>query len=88
MPVAFQCASAGGQLEAVRAGVGFGALHDFIARRHPDLVRVLPTRRARRSYWIVEHQDTRGIGRIRAVHDFLVGAVEADRAIFIGRDQV
>ncbi len=81
----FQCAGAIGQLEAVRAGVGIGVLHDFIARRHPDLVRVLPERRARRSYWIVEHEDTRGIGRIRAVHDALVEAAARDRAIFIAR---
>ena len=83
--IAFQCAGAIGQLEAVRAGVGIGALHEFIARRHPDLVRVLPDRRAQRAYWIVEHEDTRGIGRIRAVHDLLVDAVQQDRAIFVGR---
>ena len=84
--VAFQCAGAIGQLEAVRSGVGIGALHDFIARRYPDLVRVLPERRARRAYWIVEHEDTRGIGRIRAVHDLLVDAATRDRALFISRD--
>lgn len=84
-PVAFQCASAIGQLEAVRAGVGIGALHDFIALRHPELVRVLPERQAQRAFWIVEHEDTRGIGRIRAVHDALVEAVEHDRAVFTPR---
>ncbi|WP_237477728.1 LysR family transcriptional regulator [Lichenibacterium dinghuense] len=84
-PVAFQCAGAVGQLEAVRAGIGIGVLHDFIARRHPDLVRVLPARRAERSYWIVEHEDTRGIGRIRAVHDALVEAATRDRATFMAR---
>ncbi len=82
-PIRFQCASAVGQLEAVRAGVGIGALHGFMARRHPELVGVLPDSGARRSYWIVEHEDTRGIGRIRAVHDFLVDAVERDRASFL-----
>ena len=60
-----------------------GVLHDFIARRHPDLVRVLPEHWALRSYWIVEHEDTRGIGRIRAVHDFLVGATAEDRTTFM-----
>ena len=85
-PIAFQCAGAIGQLEAVRAGVGIGVLHDFIALRHADLVRVLPERRARRAYWIVEHEDTRGIGRIRAVHDLLVDAVADDRALFLQRD--
>ena len=34
-PTAFQCASAIGQLEAVRAGVGLGVVHDFIARAAP-----------------------------------------------------
>ncbi len=69
----------------MRAGVGIGAIHDFIARRHPELVRVLPDSGARRSYWLVEHEDTRGIGRIRAVHDFIVEAVEHDRAEFARR---
>ena len=82
VPVRFQCASAVGQLEAVRAGAGIGALHAFIARHHPDLVRVLPDSGATRTYWLVEHEDTRGIGRIRAVHDFLVDAVARDRAAF------
>ena len=85
VPIRFQCASAVGQLEAVRAGVGIGALHDFIARRHPELIRVLPESGATRTYWLVEHEDTRGIGRIRAVHDFLVDAVDQDRASFVRR---
>lgn len=84
-PVTFQCAGAVGQMEAVRAGIGTGVLHDLIARRHADLVRVLPERRAERSCWIVEHEDTRGIGRVRAVHDAMVEAATQDRAIFIAR---
>ncbi|WP_428977806.1 substrate-binding domain-containing protein [Lichenibacterium minor] len=85
VPIRFQCASAVGQFEAVRAGVGIGAIHDFIARRHPELVHVLPDSGASRSYWLVEHEDTRGIGRVRAVHDFLVEAEEHDRGQFLGR---
>ena len=84
-PIRFQCASAVGQLEAVRAGVGIGAIHDFIARRHPELIRVLPESGANRAYWLVEHEDTRGIGRIRAVHDFLVESVHQDRGDFARR---
>lgn len=79
----FQCASALGQVEAVRSGLGLGVVHDFIARRHGDLRPVLPERRATRSYWIVEHEDTRGLGRIRAVHDFIVDAVRSDRGAFL-----
>ncbi len=79
----FQCASAVGQLEAVRSGMGLGVVHDYIARMHPELVRVLPERRALRSYWIVVHEDVRDLCRIRAVHDHLVESIEADRGMFL-----
>ncbi len=72
----FECASAVTQVEALRAGVGLGVVHDFIARRFADLVRVLPERRAARAYWIVTHEDTRGLGRIRAAHEHIVARVE------------
>ncbi len=79
----FECASAATQFETLRAGVGLGVVHDFIARCMPDLVRVLPERRATRSYWIVTHEDTRGLGRIRAAHQHIVASVERDRGAFI-----
>lgn len=82
-PTSFECTSAVTQLEALRAGLGLGVVHDYLARRFNDLKRILPERRAIRSYWIVTHEDTRGLGRIRAVHDHLVASVERDRAIFI-----
>jgi DNA-binding transcriptional LysR family regulator len=82
-PTAFECTNAVTQLEALRAGVGLGVVHDFIARRFADIVRVLPERRAVRGYWIVTHEDTRGLGRIKAVHDHLAAAVERDRGMFI-----
>ena len=83
-PTRLESASAVTQFEAVRAGVGLGVVHDYIARRFPDLVRVLPERTATRTYWIVTHEDTRGIGRVRAAHDALVARVEADRRLFAG----
>jgi molybdate transport repressor ModE-like protein len=82
-PTGFECASAVTQLEALRAGVGLGVVHDFIARRFPDLERVLPERRAMRAYWIVTHEDTRGLGRIRATHDHIVASIERDRGMFV-----
>jgi DNA-binding transcriptional LysR family regulator len=81
-PTGFECTSAVTQLEAVRAGLGVGVVHDYIARRFRDLARILPERRALRGYWIVTHEDTRALGRIRAVHDHLVAAVERDRGMF------
>ena len=79
----FECASAVTQLEALRAGVGLGVAHDFIARRFPDLRRVLPERRAMRAYWIVTHEDTRGLGRIRAATEHIVASLERDRGMFV-----
>ena len=81
-PTSFECANMVTQLEALRAGVGLGVAHDFIARRFKDLVRVLPERSATRSYWLVTHEDTRGLGRIRAVAEHLAKAVARDRAMF------
>jgi DNA-binding transcriptional LysR family regulator len=81
-PTAFECASVVTQLEAMRAGLGLGEVHNYIAHRFDDLERVLPERRAERSYWIVTHEDTRGLGRIRAAHDHLVVCVERDRKMF------
>ena len=82
-PTSFESANAVTQLEAVRAGVGLGVVHDFIARRFKDLKRVLPERRATRAYWLVTHEDTRGLGRIRAVAEHLAKAVTRDRSIFL-----
>src|SRR5580692_11759615 len=82
-PTSFESANAVTQLEAVREGVGLGVVHDFIARRFKDLRRVLPERRATRAYWLVTHEDTRGLGRIRAVVEHLAKAVTRDRSIFL-----
>jgi DNA-binding transcriptional LysR family regulator len=87
-PTNFECASTVTQLEALRAGVGVGVIHDFIARRFKDLVRVLPERCAARAYWLVTHEDTRGLGRIRAVAEHLAKAVARDRAMFLSPQPV
>ena len=82
-PTAFECASAVTQFEALRAGLGLGVVHHFIARRFADLIRVLPERRATRAYWLVTHEDTSGLGRIRAVCEHLIASVTRDRAMFV-----
>ena len=82
-PTMFECASAATQFEALRAGLGLGVVHDYIARRFPDLRAVLPGRRATRTYWLVTHEDTRGLGRIRAVCEHLIACVARDRAKFV-----
>jgi DNA-binding transcriptional LysR family regulator len=77
-----ECSSAVGQLEAVRGGVGIGILHDYAAHPDPQLHRVLSDLVFERSYWIITHVDLRRLSRVRAVSDFIIEEVEAQRSIF------
>jgi len=77
-----ECASAVGQIEAVRGGVGIGILHDYAAHRDPQLQMVLPEIAFERSYWIITHVDLRRLSRVRAISDFITEEVGAHRAIF------
>lgn len=79
----FECSSALGQTEAVRAGMGIGVLHAFIARQDENLDRVLPQTDVQRAYWIVYHESTRNLRRITAVSDFIHDLVERDKRIFL-----
>jgi DNA-binding transcriptional LysR family regulator len=74
--------SAIGQVEAVRAGAGIGALHDYLASAH-DLVRVLPELRVTRSYWLAIHENLRDVSRVRATADFLREAVRGSQTAFV-----
>jgi len=79
----FEISSAIGQTEAVRSGAGIGILHDYVARRYPELVLVLPQIVIRRSYWTTYHETTRDLMRLRAVVEFLKELVEAEGNIFV-----
>lgn len=83
---AIEISSAIGQVEAVRAGAGIGALHDYLAREavgRGDLVRLMPELRAVRSYWLAIHESLRDIARVRAAADFLSDAVRSAQADFL-----
>jgi DNA-binding transcriptional LysR family regulator len=61
------------QLAAIRAGFGIGGCQVPIARRDPDLVRLLPDAFALKlGVWIVMHENLRSTPRYRAVFDALV----------------
>ncbi|MFO1143093.1 MAG: LysR family transcriptional regulator [Amaricoccus sp.] len=79
----FEVSSAIGQVEAVRAGAGIGVLHDYLAGRHPELVRVLPGQRAVRSYWTAIHENLRDVARVRAAADFLTRTVREAQSDFV-----
>lgn len=79
----FEISSATGQTEAVRSGAGIGILHDYIARQHDELVRILPHVSIRRAYWTTYHESARDLVRVRTVADFLQELVGAERQIFL-----
>jgi len=79
----YECGSVVGQMEAVRAGHGIGILHDYAARRYPELRRLLPEIKFVRSYWLVSHPDTHGTRRVKEVHRYIASRVRAERRHFI-----
>ena len=59
-------------LAMLRAGIGIGACQVGIARRDPDLVRVVPDGLALDlDIWIVMHEDLRALRRMRLMFDHL-----------------
>ena len=77
-----EIATAIGQFAAVRAGVGVGVCHDFMATGTPGLVQLFPDLTATRSYWMVWHENLRNARRVQAVADLLGQCVAEDREIF------
>lgn len=72
------------QFNACRAGAGLCILPEFMAAQVDDLVQVLPTEiTLTRTFWLILHADLRDTARVRAVADFIVEEVEANRALFL-----
>ncbi|MQW85751.1 LysR family transcriptional regulator [Sinorhizobium saheli] len=80
----FQSSSILTQLKAACQGLGLCVLPHFMARDEPDLEIVLPDEiELKRTYWLICHRDLIMIPRVRAVRDFLVGAVNENRGCFM-----
>ena len=60
-----------GQVEAVKAGLGIGMLHRFLLSESDELVHLLPEQDMYREFFLVYHQSTEKIPRIRAAIGFL-----------------
>jgi DNA-binding transcriptional LysR family regulator len=72
----FRCDSDLAQLAALRAGVGIGGCQENIARRSPELVRVLPDQFAfALEIWLVMHEDVKGTPRVRLLFDHLAAGL-------------
>lgn len=60
-----------GQVEAVRSGAGIGMLHRFLLDERDELIRLMPEIEIEREFYLVYHQSTERIPRIRAAIDFI-----------------
>ncbi|ESQ87750.1 LysR family transcriptional regulator [Asticcacaulis benevestitus] len=79
----FRSSSITAQHNAIASGLGFGLLHDFVARQDTRLSCVLPNLVAvRRAYWLSIHADHQRLPRVRAVADFIAATVRESRAMF------
>lgn len=71
------------QLNATLAGAGVCILPDFLAGEHSGLQPVLrKTFSLTRTFWIVAHEDTAALRRIRETIDFVKDEVRANKDIF------
>ncbi|RJO76450.1 LysR family transcriptional regulator [Nocardia panacis] len=72
-------------VEATRAAAGLGLLPCFMADRHADLVRVLPTEvSVRLTYWMVARTETLRRPEVAAVVDAIRAQVVAQRPALLG----
>jgi DNA-binding transcriptional LysR family regulator len=74
----FRTDSASAQVAALRAGIGICAYHTILARRDPNLLRVLEgVFSVRREMWLVMHRDSRSVRRIKVLFDYLARALSS-----------
>ncbi|HEX5391931.1 MAG TPA: LysR family transcriptional regulator [Rhodocyclaceae bacterium] len=64
--------------QAVKAGLGVGALPHFLAADDPSLMLLAPDCPVTRTLWLVMHPDVRRSPRVRAVADAIVGILTED----------
>lgn len=79
-----EISSALAQVNAVKAGAGIGALHDFIVRGDEELVPIFPDTRISRNYWIVWHESMDVVPSVSATVRFIIEKVRQDRNLFTG----
>lgn len=75
------------QLNSTIAGAGLCVLPCFIAQTEPELVRVLPSFRLIRTFWLLLHSDLRNIARIRVTADFIAEQAAQAQALFLPKSQ-
>lgn len=73
------------QYRVLTNGAGLGVLPYFMARGDRRLVRILPSITITRSLWIITHQDTNRLARVRLFNEWLRQLVRANQSSLIDR---
>lgn len=84
--VALRSDSRSSHVAAARAGLGIAVLGHHVAAE-TDLVRIDSPPLPGREIWLVQHEDTSAVPRIRAVADALAAGLRAAEPLFAGRGQ-
>ena len=79
-PLALATTTLGAQLVAAKAGLGLAVLPHFLGSQH-GLICVQPELGADQEIWLAVHADVARTPRVRAVADFLVALIQANRAV-------
>lgn len=79
----FECANVAAQLNAIRSGIGYGILHDYVARQYVDLKPILPDHRLQRTYWLASHAAGRNFPHIAQTIDFVRQCVRSNAEMFL-----
>ncbi len=74
------------QYRLVASGAGIGVLPCFMGDFSRSLRPVLPEIRITRAFWLVTHQDTRRLPRIKAFVDWMSATVTTFRSQLMGND--
>lgn len=72
------------QHQLVAASIGIGVLHCFAGDADPNLIRVLPELSIDRSFWVVTHNDTRQLQRVRLFRMWLEELIRRHRRALLG----
>jgi molybdate transport repressor ModE-like protein len=75
------------QLNSTIAGAGLCVLPCFIAQTEPKLVRVLPSFRLIRTFWLLLHSDLRNIARVRVTADFIAEQAAQAQVLFLPKSK-
>lgn len=68
------------QLAAIEAGLGIGLLPCYMTYGRTDLVCILPRLKVDGTFWLSKHEDTRHIGRVKAVWEWIKNVVAQNRS--------